>query len=68
MAFGALANTMMLDFECVINPYHFYVRNRHWIADELGDAAHARIDKALSVMLELTTLLRARSYTSDWEL
>lgn len=68
MAFGALANTMMLDFKCVINPYHIYVHNRHWIADELGDEAHARIDKALSVMLELTTLLMARSYTSDWEL
>ncbi len=68
MAFGALATTLMLDFKCVINPYHIYVHNRHWTADELGDEAHARIDKALLVMLELTTLLMARSYTSDWEL
>ncbi len=68
MAFGALTTTMMLDFKCVINPYHIYVHNRHWAAGELTSEAHARIDKTLAVMLELTTLLRTRSYSSDWEL
>ncbi len=68
MAFGALANTMMLDFKCVINPYHIYVHNRHWTAAGLSSEAHARIDKTLSVMLELTTLLKNRTYASDWEL
>lgn len=68
MAFGTLATTLMLDFRCVVNPYQIYVHNRHWTADKLGDEAHARIDKTLSVMLELTTLLTARTYTSDWEL
>lgn len=68
MAFGTLANTLMLDFKCVLNPYQIYVHNRHWIADTLTDEAHARIDKTLAVMLELTILLRGRSYSSDWEL
>ena len=68
MALGNLATTLMLDFKCVINPYQVYVHNRHWAADELSDEAHARIDKTLGVMLELTTLLKPRSYTSDWEL
>lgn len=68
MAFGALATTMMLDFKCVVNPYHIYVHNRHWAASSLSSEAHARIDKTLAVMLELTTLLQGRSYTSDWEL
>ncbi len=68
MAFGGLANTLMLDFKCVVNPYHIYVHNRHWQEGELTDEAHARIDKTLRVMLELTTLLQARTYSSDWEL
>ena len=68
MAFGTLATTLMLDFKCVVNPYQIYVHNRHWVEGELSEEAHARIDKTLGVMLELTTLLRPRSYTSDWEI
>ena len=68
MAFGALANTLMLDFKCVVNPYQIYIHNRHWSEAGLSSEAHARIDKTLTVMLELTLLLRGRSYSSDWEL
>ncbi len=68
MAFGALANTLMLDFKCVVNPYQIYVHNRHWTEASLSSEAHARIDKTLAVMLELTTLLQARTYSSGWEL
>ncbi len=68
MAFSNLATTLMLDFKCVINPYQIYVHNRHWAEDGLSKEAHPRIDKTLGVMLELTTLLKPRSYTSDWEL
>lgn len=68
MAFRDLATTLMLDFKCVINPYQIYIHNRHWVAGELSGEAHARIDKTLGVMLELTALLKARSYTSGWEL
>lgn len=69
MAFGALAHTMMLDFKCIINPYHIYVHNRHWTPQgDLLPEAHARVDRTLSVMLELTVLLKNRTYVSDWEL
>ena len=68
MAFGTLANTLMLDFKCVVNPYHIYIHNRHWTEAGLSSEAHIRIDKTLAVMLELTTLLQGRSYSSDWEL
>ena len=55
MAFGALANTLMLDFKCVINPYQIYIHNRHWAEARFKQTrAHVRIDKTLAVMLELT--------------
>ena len=68
MALSNFATTLMLDFKCVLNPYQIYVHNRHWTGDELSDEAHARIEKTLRVMLELTTLLQTRTYTSNWEL
>ncbi len=68
MAFGPLASSLMLDFKCVVNPYHIYVTERDWEEGSLREAALARLDKALAVMLELTTLLGARTYRSDWEL
>lgn len=67
MAFGQFAQTLMLDFRCVINPYQIYLHNRHWTGAGLSGEAEARIDKTLSVMLELTTLLLARTYRSTWE-
>lgn len=67
MAFGGPAQSLMLDFRCVVNPYEIYVHNRHWTETGLSDEAEARIDRTLSVMLELTTLLLARTYTSSWE-
>ena len=68
MAFGSLATSLMLDFKCVVNPYQLYVTGRDWDGGDLKDAAQARLEKTLAVTLELTTLLRARSYRSDWEL
>lgn len=68
MAFGSLASSLMLDFKCVVNPYQLYVTERDWLGDDLSETASARLEKTLAVMLELTTLLRARSYRSDWEL
>lgn len=68
MAFGPLASSLMLDFKCVINPYQIYVTGRDWEGNALGKTAQARLDKTLVVMLELTLLLRARTYRSDWEL
>ncbi len=67
MAFGGLAQSLMLDFRCVINPYQLYLHNRHWTETGPTGEAEARIDKTLEVMLELTTLLTARTYRSSWE-
>ena len=67
MAFGELAQSLMLDFRCVVNPYQIYLHNRHWTETGLSDEAEAHIDKTLSVMLELTLLLTARTYRSSWE-
>lgn len=68
MAFGALTTSMMLDFKCVVNPYGIYVTGRDWDGNKLKEAAQARLEKTLTVMLELTTLLKNRTYRSNWEL
>jgi FMN reductase len=68
MAFGAMAQTMMLDFKCVISPYPVYIHNRHWEDEKLIEDARKRIDKSMFVLVELTKLLMSRTYTSDWEI
>lgn len=68
MALGSLTTSMMLDFKCVVNPHRIYVTGRDWDGDELNNVAQARLEKTLTVMLELTTLLKSRTYRSDWEL
>ena len=68
MAFGAMAQTMMLDFKCVVSPYPVYVHNRHWEDERLIDEARKRIEKSMFVLVELTKLLKGRTYSSDWEI
>ena len=69
MAYTSLANSMMLDFKCIINPYNVYVHNRHWDGnDALINDAQKRIEKSAKVMAELTRLLQARTYRSNWEI
>jgi FMN reductase len=68
MAFGAMAQTMMLDFKCVISPYPVYVHNRHWENEQLIAEATQRIEKSMFVLVELTQLLKGRTYSSDWEI
>ena len=68
MSFSSLATSMMLDFKCVISPYHVYVTNRDWNGSILSDRAVARLEKSMDVFLELSTLLKARSYRSEWEI
>jgi len=58
----------MLDFKCVINPYTAYISERDWEpSDQLKDDRNARLAKTLTVHAELSHLLSARSYRSDWE-
>lgn len=67
MATGTLAQSLMTDFKCVINPYIAYISDRDWEGDALAPDRHTRLEKTLTVHAELVTLLSARSYASTWE-
>ncbi len=67
-AFLETATSMMIDFKCIINPYHVFVTNSDWEEGNLNAAAMARLTKSMSVFLELVCLLKARTYRSDWEI
>lgn len=67
-AFRDTASALMLDFKCVINPYHLYVHKRHWDDDTLSAEKTSRLEKTLAVMMELCHLLAPRTYRSKWEL
>ncbi|MBC7804868.1 MAG: NAD(P)H-dependent oxidoreductase [Akkermansiaceae bacterium] len=66
MAVAPLASSLMFDFKCVINPYTVYVHDRHWEHDEMIPDARQRVEQAMRVMAEMTDLLSARTYRSDW--
>jgi NAD(P)H-dependent FMN reductase len=66
MAFTPTAMALVLDFKCILNPYHVYVHNRHWTDDTLGDEATARLHQSADVLVELMQCLAARTYRSDW--
>lgn len=67
MATGALAQSLMLDFKCVVNPYAAYFSERDWDADALAPDRAARLEKTMTVHGELAGLLRDRTFASDWE-
>ncbi|TBD43430.1 MULTISPECIES: NADPH-dependent FMN reductase [Rhizobium] len=68
MAYGATATSLMLDFKCVVNPYVVYATERDWANGIMSDVLSRRFRKTLEVKLELASLLKARRYTSDWEI
>ncbi|MEM1223729.1 MAG: NAD(P)H-dependent oxidoreductase, partial [Verrucomicrobiota bacterium] len=69
MAYTSLANSMMLDFKCIVSPYNLYVHNEQWDANgALVQAAQDRLNKSMKVLVELATLLKPRTYTSNWEI
>jgi FMN reductase len=68
MASASMANSMMMDFKCIINPYTAYIHNRHWEGNELIDEARLRLEKSMMVMEEMTSLLAKRTYSSKWEI
>ncbi len=67
-AFREMATSLILDFKCIINPYHIYAHNRHWQDGTLLEEKKQRIDKSMSVLVELCALLADRTYSSTWEL
>ena len=68
MASASMANSMMMDFKCIINPYTAYIHNRDWEGNELIDEARLRLEKSMMVMEEMTSLLAKRTYSSKWEI
>lgn len=67
MATGALTQSLMLDFKCVLNPYAAYFSERDWEGGALTPDRAARLEKTMNVHIELASLLRGRTYTSGWE-
>jgi len=68
MAHTSFASALMLDFKCVINPYHVYATGRDWTGSEWSAQVTERLEKTLRVKIELAERLRGRTYRSDWEL
>ena len=66
MAFTPTMASMILDFKCIINPYHVFVHDRHWDADRINDDASRRIERSADVLAALTRALRRRAYASCW--
>ena len=65
----SLANSLALDFKCVVNPYHVYASERDFPArGEPNAHVLERLDRTLSVAVELARLLRGRGYRSGWEI
>ena len=67
-AFREMATSLMLDFKCIINPYHIYAHNRHWADGGLNTEKMQRVEKSMLVMMELCRLLAKRTYSSTWEI
>ena len=66
MAFTPTMASMILDFKCIINPYHVFVHNQHWDADRINDDASRRIERSADVLVALMRALRGRAYASGW--
>ncbi len=67
MGFAPAMASMILDFKCIINPYHVYVHNQHWDADRINDDASSRIERSADVLVDLMRALRGRAYASSWD-
>ena len=62
----SLASSLMLDFKCVINPYHSFTTSDDWEGHQLSERAVKRLEKTLRVKIELAEALRSRVYKSRW--
>lgn len=69
MAYGGLAQSLMLDFKCIVNPYAVYATDRDWNGDGgPSERLMERIRKTVDVKIELSEALKDRRYSSDWEI
>ena len=67
MGFAPTMASMILDFKCIINPYHVFVHSRNWDADRINDDASGRIERSADVLVALMRALRGRAYSSGWD-
>lgn len=69
MAYSSLAQSLMLDFKCIVNPYVVYATDRDWDGErEPSERLMSRIKKTVDVKIELSEALKDRRYSSDWEI
>lgn len=68
MAHLSVANALMLDFKCLINPYHVYATERSFPPGGPPDEAMLRrLDRTLTVAVVLSGRFKDPGYSSDWE-
>ena len=60
--------SLMLDFKCIISPYNVYVTDQDWEIGNLSQSTRNRVTKSMEVILQLTSLLKKRTYKSGWEI
>lgn len=69
MAYSSLAQSLMLDFKCIVNPYVVYSTDRDWVDEgELSEQLRNRLKKTVEVKIELSEALKQRRYSSGWEI
>jgi FMN reductase len=68
MAYAPVANSLMMDFKCIINPHVVYAVGGDFDSENtIEPKIVARLDKVMRVMVELTERLANREYRSQWE-
>lgn len=69
MAYSSLAQSLMLDFKCIVNPYVVYSTDRDWVGERaLSEQLRNRLKKTVEVKIELSEALKQRRYSSGWEI
>jgi NAD(P)H-dependent FMN reductase len=69
MAYSSLAQALMLDFKCIVNPYVVYSTDRDWIGERVfSEQLKNRLQKTVEVKIELSEALKQRRYSSGWEI
>lgn len=67
MGFAPTMASMILDFKCIINPYHVFVHDQQWDAGRIDEDASERIERSADVLVALMRALRGRAYASGWD-
>lgn len=69
MSFLSTANSLMLDYKCIINPHQVYA-----VEDDYGNGQiqnpkiQARLERVMDIAVELTDCLKDRKLLSGWSI